>query len=235
MGRRASKRQDDFIEDMGTLLAHWSQADPASFGLDEDQVRALVDRYEAARGALRSAQRARALARARTIEKRERLAELRREFAGLTEIIDGVAKTSGDKGVYARARIDPPGPRAPLPAPPAPGGFTHALRNGGAIEVRFEIDDGGRGSLVYEVQRQLQRLGRPEAPFEPLCVIAGRRFIDEDVPEGLRLVRYRVRAIRSNGGRSDWAQGPTVNFGTAKRQPGPARDARGDGVAARAG
>lgn len=229
MARRASKRQETFIQDIATMLAHWQAVDPTSFGLDEARVQALVERYEAARDALRKAQKARDVAKARTLTKRQRLAELRREFAGLSEIIDGVAKTTGDKGVYARARIAPPDTRAPLPAPPPPRAFEHALRNDGSIEVRFEIDDEGRGSLVYEVQRQLVPIDRPddhdppfEPPYQPLMVVSARRFIDDEVPEGLRLVCYRVRALRSNGGRSDWAQGSAVYFGTQKRSGGRA-------------
>jgi hypothetical protein len=235
MARRADKRQDAFIQDMGALVAHWQQADPAGFGLSEQQVQTLIDRYHAAHSALRTAERAQRLARARTIEKRERMAELRREFGALSEIIDGVARSTRDAGVYARARIARPGQRAPLPAPPAPTDLEHELRNDGSIGVTFAIEDRGRGGLVYEVQRQLEPIGffagdgQPPA-FEPMAVIAQKHFLDEDVPEGLRAIRYRVRALRSSGARSGWSTPATVFFGTQKSgTPAPGEHSEASG------
>lgn len=218
MARRADKKQRAFIEDMKVLADHWQQADPASFGLSEQQAQSLIDRYEAAAQSLRNAESARSIAKARTIENRKAIGALRKEFGALSDIIDGVAKSTGDNDVYARARIAEPGPRTPLPAPPAPTRFTHRVRNDGSIGVRFEIDDGGRGGLVYEVARQLETLDGLTGPIEFLAVISEKRFIDRDVPEGLRAVRYRVRAMRSNGARSDWAHGATVFFGTQKSE-----------------
>ncbi len=238
MARRADKRQQAFIEDMRVLTEHWRQADPASFGVTEQQALALIEKYEAAAESLRQVENARSLARARTIENRKRMGALRTEFGALSEIIDGVAKSTGDKDVYARARIAKPDRRAPLPAPPPPSSFEHTLRNDGSIEVTFEIEDGGRGGLVYEVQRQLvpiDRLEGPDRAYEPLMVVAARHFRDDQVPQGLREVRYQVRALRSNGTRSDWAQGSTVFFGTQK-SGSPTSETRADaGVAGEIG
>ncbi len=231
MARRADKRQRAFIKDMKVLAEHWQQADPASFGLTEQQALALIEKYQAAAESLRQAENARSIAKARTIENRTRMGALRKEFGALSEIIDGVAKSTGDKNVYARARIAKPDRRAPLPAPPAPTRFKKRVRNDGSIQVRFEIDDEGRGGLVYEVARQLETLDGGRQPIEFLEVIAEKRFIDRDVPEGLRAVRYLVRAMRTNGARSDWAQGAMVFFGTQKSGTGQTRrtrDARQD-------
>lgn len=87
------------------------------------------------------------------------------------------------------------------------------------------------------MQRQIVPLDGVESPWLPLDIVAEKSFHDDDVPEGLREARYRVRAMRANGKRSDWSCANAVRFGTipsagdaradleAKPQPKPAATA----------
>lgn len=231
MARRADKDQAGFLTAMGVLAERWQGADPSSFGLTIEQAQGLIDRYHAALLAAQSADAARLAARKAVAIKGRAMADLRGEFGALSGIIDGVARSTGDPGVYAAAGIARPGPRRRRPAPPPPRLHDWKVRSDGSIAVVFTIDDGGLGSLVYEVRRQTGTADGRSGPWRAMGVISRKRFIDRRVPVGIVAVRYQVRAVRSNGGRSDWASFGEFRFGTLRGCLWPAGDSFVDSIA----
>ncbi len=227
MARRADRKTSRFLNKCKTLATRWQDADPAAFGLTELDVDEFEVLVVAARQARLDAHRARLQARAGFVRQREAVARLRARFGALVATIDGRAKrepTGKRAKVYAAAGIDPPVKGGPRPTPAIPTGLKSDSSTNGEIRVRFSIKDRGRGGLLYEVQRQLVPLDGVETPWLPLDIVADKRFTDADVPSGLREVRYRVRAMRASGKKSDWSCAHTVPFGTVRS----AGIARGD-------
>ncbi|MFI4915178.1 MAG: hypothetical protein ACIAS6_01550 [Phycisphaerales bacterium JB060] len=230
MARRADRDSAKFLTKCGVLVARWKDRDPAAFGLTELDVDEFEALLIAASQARENAHKTRLLAKARFLRQREAMANLRGRFASLMATIDGRAKREprGRRaGVYAAAGIDPPDKGGPRPTPAMPSGLKTEIVNNGEIKLTFKMEDEGRGGLLYEVQRRLVPVEGPESPWLPLDITAEKRFTDDDVPTGLREVRYQVRAMRSSGRKGDWSSAHTVWFGTVKSVTGD-EDARGE-------
>lgn len=103
---------------------------------------------------------------------------------------------------------------AALPKPAAPTELKIKPRTNGEMELRFKIDDDGRGNLMYEVRRRCQPIGGGERPWEPVAMTPSRKVVDEDVPPGLRAISYQVRARRTNGKTGEWSSAVAFPFGT---------------------
>ncbi|MEQ8844795.1 MAG: hypothetical protein RIB58_08055 [Phycisphaerales bacterium] len=222
MGRRADRKDADFLIQCKVLAKRWQEADPSVFGLTELEVDQFVEMVLKAGEARDKAQRARLLAKARFLGQREAFANLRGLFGALVGSVDVKAKRAGARkarSVYAAAGIDPPEKPAPRPTPAEPRALAYKMWTNGEIEVSFQIDDRGRGGLLYEAQRRLMPLGEPCPPWLPLDIVADKAFVDRDVPPGLRQVEYRVRAMRASGTKSDWSSSLIVPFGTVKSAP----------------
>lgn len=219
MARRADRKDADFLIQCRVLATRWQEADPSVFGLTELEVDQFVDMVLQAGEARDKARRARLLAKARFVRQREAFANLRALFGALVGSVDVKAKRAGTgkaRGVYAAAGIDPPEKGGPRPAPGEPFDLAYSMRTNGEIEGRFEIDDNARGGLLYEVQRRLVALDDAESPWLPLDIVADKRFVDGDVPAGVRRVQYQVRAMRANGKKGDWSCALSVPFGTIR-------------------
>lgn len=233
MARRADRDSATFLNKCGVLVKRWKDRDPAAFGLTELDVDEFEALLVAASQARENAQKTRLLAKARFVRQREAMANLRGRFASLMATIDGRAKREprGRRaGVYAAAGIDPPDKGGPRPTPAMPAKLESKIVNNGQIRVTFEMADEGRGGLLYEVQRRLVPVegGWGQASdWLPLDIVAEKRFTDDDVPTGLREVRYRVRAMRASGKKGDWSCDHAVWFGTLKGVTGD-EDARGE-------
>ncbi len=237
MSRRAKRKDEDFLVQCRVLARRWQAGDPSVFGLTELEVDQFEEMVLKAAESREKAQRARLLARARFVGQREAFANLRRLFGALVGSVDVKAKRAGAKkakGVYSAAGIDPPEKGGPRPAPGEPFELAYTMRTNGEIEVAFQIDDRGRGGLLYEVQRRLMPLEGPCPPWLPFDIVADKKFVDKDVPPGLRQVEYRVRAMRASGTKSDWSSGLTVPFGTYKSAGGHASGDDEDPTAQRA-
>lgn len=222
MPRRAEKPQDEFLKQMRTILHQWDKGDPSSFGISKAQHERLRADYAAARAAADKAADLAKQLRAANAAKRAALSDLRRTFGGLSTIIDGLARASRDAGVYPRAGLKPPKRKGPLPGPAAPTGLKVTPRENGSVELRFEIADKGRGNLMYEVQRRCQWPDGRRSDWEQVQVASGRKVLDEDVPQGLQLVAYRVRALRTNGKMGAWSKEKIFPFGAAGSAKGSA-------------
>lgn len=214
MPRRADKAQKSFLNQMRGVRDRWSGADPTSFGLSDAHIQRFGREYDQAAAAHARVQELRLeLARA-MVAKRAAIGTLRRTFGGLSSMIDGLARALDDTGVYARAGLEKPGRKGPLPMPAAPTGLEVTPKPGGELVLRFQIDDDGRGNLVYEVRRRCQPLDGPTTPWEPVAVTPKRKVVDENVPNGLRSIAYQVRALRTNGKMGEWSDERVFPFGT---------------------
>jgi hypothetical protein len=213
MPRRASKAQSEFLNQMRAFRHQWDKADPSTFGLSTAQIQQFGAEYEQARAAhdrvedLRT-QLAQALAAKRRASNR-----LRRTFGGLSSIMDGLVRASGDQGVYTRAHLRKPEKKRPLPTPEAPTDLEITPGANGKLELTFKIADKGRGNLMYEVRRRCESLDGVESAWEPVAVTPKRTVVDDDVPTGLRNIGYQVRALRTNGKVGEWSSERKVPSG----------------------
>lgn len=220
--RRAEKPQGKFLSQIRSILGKWDKADPSSFGLNDAQVQRLKDDYERAAAAHARVEQLRTQLAGAMASKRAALGDLRRTFGGLSTIIDGMARTMRDPGVYTRAAIDKPKKKGPLPKPAAPTGLKITPRTNGELELRFKIDDDGRGNLMYEVRRRCEWLDGRDWAWEPVDVTPRRTVVDDDVPSGLRAIRYQVRAKRTNGRVGEWSSEKIFPFGSIASAKGSA-------------
>ncbi|MFI4916602.1 MAG: hypothetical protein ACIAS6_08870 [Phycisphaerales bacterium JB060] len=232
MSRRAKRKDAEFLTQCQVLAKRWQDAaDPSAFGVTEAEVGQFLEKVLKAAETQGKARRARLLARARFGAQREAFAELRGLFGALVGSVDVKAKRAGArhaKGVYSAAGIDPPEKPGPRPAPAAPSGFDHTLTRGGSILVTFTIDDAARGGLLYEVQRQTMDVDGRASEWLPMDIVGDKRFLDENVPSGLRQVLYRVRAMRATGVKGPWSYPVTIPFGTMQSEAA-AGEAGGEG------
>lgn len=214
MPRRADKAQKSFLNQMRQVRDRWSGADPTSFGLSDAHIQRFGREYDQAAAAHARVQELRLeLARA-MVAKRAAIGTLRRTFGGFSSMIDGLARTLDDQGVYARAGLDKPGRKGPLPRPAAPTKLKIKPKTCGELELAFAIDDQGRGNLVYEVRRRCQPISGALSPWEPVAVTPKRTVVDEHVPSGLQSIAYQVRAMRTNGKTGEWSDERVFPFGT---------------------
>lgn len=218
--RRFPTRQGDLIPWAQSRAQTWAggQSGPPAIGLSQSQVAefaAAVAAVEAARAAQISA---RAAARSASLQKELVLKNMVRLLGSSITTIDGFARNTDDPDVWARADIDPPKPPSPRAAPPQPTGLTLEVMTSGAARVRFKVLAPG---AVFEVQRNSTTLGGQESPWTTLGVVGEKFFDDESIPEGLRRVSYRVRAVLPNSKASPWSSPEPFNFGTAGSQAGP--------------
>lgn len=214
MPRRAEKPQGKFLSQIRTTLGQWDKADPSSFGLCDAQVQRLRDDYEKAAAAHARAEELRNQLANAMRAKRAAIGDLRRTFGGLTTIIDGMARTMRDPGVYARASIKKPKRKGPLPGPAAPTKLKITPGTSGELTLTFQIVDKGRGNLMYEVRRRCEWLDGRDWQWEPVAVTPKREIVDDNVPSGLRAIRYQVRAKRTNGTVGEWSDERIFPFGT---------------------
>ncbi len=214
MPRRAKKAQGKFLEQIRTTLGQWDGADPSSFGLNDAQVQRLKDDYEKAAAAHARAEELRNQLANAMRAKRAAIGDLRRTFGGLSTIIDGMARTMRDPSVYTRAAIKQPKKKGPLPGPTAPTGLKITPKENGQLELTFQIVDKGRGNLMYEVRRRCEWLDGRDWQWEPVDMTPRRKVVDENVPGGLRAIRYQVRAKRTNGTMGEWSDEKIFPFGS---------------------
>ena len=111
--------------------------------------------------------------------------------------------------VYSTAKIDPPQPPSPVPAPGTPYKFLASLLPTGALALTWKCDTpAGAGGTTYEIKRRLAGA----AGFTFLATTGERKYTDLGIPSGSASATYQVTAVRSTH-RGDPAQ-VNVNFGT---------------------
>jgi len=75
---------------------------------------------------------------------------------------------------------------------------------------------------MYEVRRRCEWLDGRDWQWEPVAVTPKREVVDDDVPGGLRAIRYQVRARRTNGKMGEWSDEKAFPFGSIARAKGAA-------------
>lgn len=72
----------------------------------------------------------------------------------------------------------------------------------GSVLVTFDAVKGP--GTVFLLQRQFVSEGGVIGDWTDTATLSDKRYLDENVPSGLRLVNYRVRAQTTNGVLSPW-------------------------------
>lgn len=193
MARRAPRIDSQFLLKARLLVKRWQEQGPSTLGIDPAHVDALEAMVEQAGEAASEYRRLHAAALAANQSRRTAMKGARAAFGALVTSIDGYARFTGDRGVWARAFIAPPADPGPRPAPDAPRDGDLRLQNGGSIVVRFTSTGEG---VLYEVQRQVVSLDGYPGPWATVASGAGKTWTDECPPSGVLEVRYRARAMR---------------------------------------
>lgn len=193
MARRAPKPDAQFLLKARLHAVRWKEAGDASLGLSPGDAQALQDVVAEATAAAEEYRRLEAAARAANQARRHAMKRARASYGALVTRIDGYARFTKDPGVWVRARLSRPGRPGPRPTPPRPEPRSLTLLSRGEIEVRF---DGGGEGVLYEIQRRVLPLKGPFGPWELISPGAGKRFVDECPPVGVRQIDYQARARR---------------------------------------
>jgi hypothetical protein len=116
----------------------------------------------------------------------------------LLEMIKTYARSTGDNGVYSRARVTPPsrpGRPGSAPAPGTPYRFRTNVRQTGEVELTWKCDNPeGADGTIYQVKRQVD-----DGPFTIVGTVGEKEFLDETLPPGTTHCTYAVTALRSTG------------------------------------
>lgn len=178
-----------------THLANWP-ADPAEIGLDAARVLELTQRKDLAAAALANALQKDAQKKA-AFEDYHAKAKSMRDYASQSvSFIRSFAEASDNpEAIYTLAQIPAPADPAPAPPPGVPFKFETRLIQGGALEVAFECDNEGVGSVNYEVRRRDG--GGQSAPFTFILNAGERKFVDDTIPNGTGQVTYKIVGFRT--------------------------------------
>ena len=187
------------------------KADPASIGLEGAEVTELIALLASASAAEEAAELARAAAQAATLRLNTEAEALREQAASMVATIKAYAETQDDPQVYARARIPPDRPKAPLGPPEAPRNVSATLLVNGVVRVRWT--GSRKGGTFFEVYRTATNLDGTTARPTLLTSTPDKTYIDRDLPSGLRRVDYFVQARRT-GGKSDRSPLASLQFGS---------------------
>lgn len=176
-------------------LANWPN-DPATIGLDAARILQLTQLKDEA---------AAAMAHALQLDDQKKVAfeayhtkaKAMRDYASQSVgMIRSFARASDNpEAVYQAALIPAPADPAPAPPPGVPFKFETRLIQGGALEVAFECDNEGVGSVNYEVRRRDG--GGQSAPFTFILNAGERKFVDDTIPNGTGQVTYKIVGFRT--------------------------------------
>jgi hypothetical protein len=184
-------------------LALWAgQGTAPTIGMTPEQVAAAQLELDAASDALAAAEQIRAQSIQKTRDKDQKVDALRGTLGGLVTQVDGFAKATKDQAVYVRADIPEPAPRTPRSEAATPTSLATTSQTDGSVLVSFEANKGP--GTVFLLQRQVVSEGGALGEWADLATLSDKKFLDEHVPTGVRLVNYRVRAQTTNGVLSPW-------------------------------
>lgn len=214
MGRRAERKDNEFIEQCLMLASRWAQIGPETIGLSEADRQAFADLAAEARARAQHAVAIRAAARSATGSKNISLRALRTRFGALTRRIEGFAMGSGAaQKILAMASIGLGDKPSPLPAPGKPIPIAVGLLDDGSAVVTFV---GRFEGAIMEVERAVNMPGGPYGRYEFLGNFHGGSFIDLYPTPGALSIEYRARIFRGSGKASDWSAPAVLTLGRAK-------------------
>lgn len=231
---RIPRAISQFVPWLLSRVGTWTgeQGTPPDIGLSAQQVADLKILADDLADKHAKAVAARDTAKALTNDQNAAYAAARAMLGGDIDIIDGYAKTTGDPGVYSRARIDPPKSRSPRDEAPIPTNLATTSTTSGDVELTFTGSKAG--GAVFIIERQLVPIGATDAPWQYADTVAEKAWVDTAIPGGLARVSYRVRAKLTNGVLSQWSYPVPFYFGTGSGQGAQASassdGAGGDGV-----
>src|SRR5690606_35494118 len=114
---------------------------------------------------------------------------------GMIRTISGYAATSGAINVWELARLDPPAPPTPVPAPTTPTDIATSLNNDGSIVITWTAKNAApNAGTAFTVHRKLEA----QASYTSIATVGVRTFTDEIVPPGTPSVQYMIRGIRGD-------------------------------------
>lgn len=168
-------------------------------GLSPQSVADLAVRTSEARAAYEEQRMAEAALRAATAKFHDKVAAMHGDAGGGADMIRTIrafADSSGDPEVYSLAQIPPPAAHGVVGAPGTPFDFRVALRQSGAIELKWKCrHPRGAEGTVYELRRCVD-----DGAFAFVgSVGAAKKFTDQTTPPGSASVTYQVTAVRSTG------------------------------------
>jgi hypothetical protein len=211
-------------------IALWN-AQASLIGVSPAMLAELSARIAAARAAYDSFRAAFDIAHATTTSFHAATDDLRNFGQQVVNTIRANGSALNAPAVFTAAQVPPPTTAAgSLPVPPAPQRL-HSRLVGGDIHLRWRAPRGGYkgyggGSVFFTIERSLWSIdGRTidahvNNGWKSIGVTGGRRFIDSDVPVGLRAASYRITARR--GSERGGSTHPTmIEFGTAPPIPAP--------------
>ncbi len=214
MGRRAERKDNEFVEQCLMLANRWLAIGPETIGLSEADRQAFAGMAAEARSRAQHALAIRSASRSATISKNGSLRRLRTRFGSLTRRIEGFAMGSPNPAkIIADSSIGRPDTPSPLPAPDKPYPIDVRLLNEGSAMVTFA---GRFEGAIMEVERAVNMPGQPYAPFEFLGNFKDGGFIDLYPPPGAASIWYRARIVRGSGKASEWCYPAMLTFGREK-------------------
>ncbi len=173
-----------------------------TIGMTPEQVAAAQLELDSVSAAVSAAATIRAQSVAKTQDKDQKVDALRGTLGGLVTQVDGFAKATKDQSVYVRASIPEPAPRTPRSEADMPTNLSTTSQTDGSVLVTFDAVKGA--GTVFLMQRQLVSEGGTIGEWSELATLSEKLYLDENVPSGLRLINYRVRAQTTNGVLSPW-------------------------------
>lgn len=170
-------------------------ANAAGIGMSIPQSTQFSDGADALAAAIAAQQTAADAYRAATTAVNAALAAQETRAGDAVRSIRAFAELQADPvTVYETAKIDPPKPASPRPAPGTPYKFAATLLPVGAVALTWKCDNpAGVGGTTYEVMRKLA--GAPSFTF--LATVGSRAFTDAGLPQGTAQATYQVTAVRS--------------------------------------
>ncbi|MEQ8844006.1 MAG: hypothetical protein RIB58_04050 [Phycisphaerales bacterium] len=181
-------------------------------GLSDEQASRAADLFEAAYQAHLRQREAMVRARSATRAKRLAFAEFKKALGADIATITAYASSTGDPGVYVRARLDArkTGSRRTPRGPVAPR--DPRLRfDVNASEMVLTWGGRTRPGTVYSIRRRLVSAAGPAGPagagaphgagpnrsWAFIAAVSERRFVDTTIPPGTAEVTYLVSATKN--------------------------------------
>ncbi len=190
-------------------LQAW-QNNAAAIGVLPAQVLQLKNMVTTARANYNAAQTARAVAKDATVVQGSADRAMTSFGSDLIQTIKLFAQTTNNATVYQLSSVPPPAAPTPAGPPKAPTNVIADPNADGTITITW------KGSLAnstfYTVWRKPG--SAPASAFTQITSVAGKKFIDTNVPGGVSSVNYYVRAQRDLAFSAP-SEEVTVNFPAA--------------------
>jgi hypothetical protein len=175
-------------------LADWT-TNADSLGISDDSIAQLTTLVNAANTSLLDAVAARSIAKGKT-QTFYSNAEPASAFASaIIKVIRAQAVTSDDPNIYELARLDPPAPPSPVPAPTEPTDLRTTVENDGSIRLSWKARNASPSAgTAFTIFRKLAG----QESYVPVGTVGVRTFTDNTVPPGTPSIQYIIRGIRGD-------------------------------------